>query len=360
MAEQADRDSRTEDATEKKIRDEIEKGNVPVSREASIFATVAGMLIIAAFLVKDFIGSTTLALARLFGDPGGWLLKNGFDAVALFKLVAWDMFKLMIPLLVVLMAAGLLSSFLQNAPRLVLHRILPDFQRISLINGWRRIFGAQGRTEFLKGVFKLTSITAVILAVLQSQRNILVDAMAVEPEAIPELILTIAMRLLSVVCIVTALLLAADLLWARTHWRRDLRMSKQEVKDELKQNEGDPLKKARLRSLALDRMRKSMIAAVPKATLVIANPTHYAIALRYVKEEGGAPLVVSKGQDLIALRIREIAEQHSIPIIEDKLLARSMYDSVEVDRTIPPEFYKAVAELIHFLYAKNSRRVSIK
>jgi flagellar biosynthetic protein FlhB len=164
--------------------------------------------------------------------------------------------------------------------------------------------------------------------------------MSLDPDAVPELILTIAMRLLMAVCVVTILLLAVDLLWVRMHWRKDIRMSKQEINDEMKEVEGDLLKKARLRSLALDRRRKSMIAAVPRATLVIANPTHYAIALRYVREEGGAPLVVSKGKDLIALKIREIAEQHLIPIIEDKLLARSMYDSVEVDRPIPPEFYK--------------------
>ena len=360
MAEQADKDSKTEEPTEKKLRDEIERGNVPVSREASIFASVAGMLIIAAFMAKDLERSMTVALERLFGDPGGWSLRNGSDAVALFQFVAWDMFRLLIPPLVILMVSGLLSSLMQNAPRVALDRIQPDLQRISLANGWHRIFSARGQIEFFKGVFKLISISAVVFSVLQSQRNNLIDAMAVEPEAIPELILMIAMRLLSVVCVATVLLLAADLVWTRTHWRRDLRMSKQEIKEELKQNEGDPLRKARLRSLALDRMRKSMIAAVPKATLVIANPTHYAIALRYVKEEGGAPLVVSKGQDLIALKIREIAEKHSIPIIEDKLLARSMYDSVEVDRTIPAEFYKAVAELIHFLYAKNSQRSAMK
>jgi flagellar biosynthetic protein FlhB len=137
-------------------------------------------------------------------------------------------------------------------------------------------------------------------------------------------------------------------------------MSRHEIKDELRQLQGDPLMKARLRSLALDRARKSMIAAVPRATLVIANPTHYAIALRYVREEGGAPLVLAKGQDLIALRIREIAEQHEIPVIEDKALARSMYDAVEVDRMIPAEFYRAVAELIHFLYSRDGRGMAAR
>jgi flagellar biosynthesis protein FlhB len=184
--------------------------------------------------------------------------------------------------------------------------------------------------------------------------------MLLDPNAVPEVVLTIATRLLMAVCAVTVVLLAADLFWVRALWRKDARMTKQEVKDELKEAEGDPLRKARLRSLALDRRRKSMIAAVPRATVVIANPTHYAVALRYVREEGGAPLVVSKGKDFIALKIREIAEQHSIPIVEDKPLARSMHDGVEVDRPIPPEFYKAVAEIIHMLYAKTARKAYTK
>ena len=131
-------------------------------------------------------------------------------------------------------------------------------------------------------------------------------------------------------------------------------MTRQEVKDEMKQVDGDPLVKARMRSLARDRARKRMIAAVPRATFVVTNPTHYAIALRYVKEEGGAPMVIAKGQDLIALKIREIATQHSIPIIEDKLLARSLYKVVEVDKMIPPEFYKAIAEIVFFLFQRRN------
>ena len=280
--------------------------------------------------------------------------------VALLRPVGEDAAAILIAPLAILAAAGVLSSVLQNPPRLVFDRIQPDFKRISLANGWHRLFGARGQVEFLRGVFKLTSIGVVLFAILQWQQNNLVNAMAVEPEAVPELILTIAMRLLSVVGVATVLLLAADLVWARINWRRDLRMSRQELKDEFKQNEGDPLKKAKLRSLAKDRQRKSMIGNVPKATLVIANPTHYAIALRYVKEENAAPLVLSKGQDLIALKIREIAEEHGIPVVEDKLLARSMYDSVEVDRVIPPEFYKAVAEIIHFLTSRKAHGASVR
>jgi flagellar biosynthetic protein FlhB len=154
------------------------------------------------------------------------------------------------------------------------------------------------------------------------------------------------------VAVATIVLVAADLVWTRMFWLRELRMTRQEVKDEMKQVDGDPLVKARMRSLARDRNRRRMMAAVPKATFVVTNPTHYAVALRYVKEEGGAPMVVAKGQDLLALRIREIATKHSVPIIEDKLLARSLYKAVEVNKMIPPEFYKAVAEVVFFLFSR--------
>ncbi len=360
MADGESRESQTEEPTEKKIGDALERGDVPFAREAPLFASVSAMLIIGAFAANGVIAQMTALLRQLLDNAGGLSIRDGNDAVALLQVVGQQALAILLGPLAVLATAGILASVLQNPPRLVVDRIQPDFKRISLANGWHRLFGARGQVEFLKGVLKLSSISAVLFAVLQWQQNNLANAMAVDPEAIPELILTIAMRLLAVVGVVTVLLLAADLVWARTHWRRDLRMSRQEIKDEIKQNEGDPLKKAKLRSLAQDRQRKSMIANVPRATLVIANPTHYAIALRYVKEENAAPLVLSKGQDLIALKIREIAEQHGIPVVEDKLLARSMYDSVEVDRTIPPEFYKAVAELIHFLGPKRAHSAAAK
>ena len=176
-----------------------------------------------------------------------------------------------------------------------------------------------------------------------------------DPYALAEHIVGLLIRLLGAICVAAFLLGSFDLVWSRLHWKRDLRMSKQDVKDEQKQMQGDPLVKARLRSLALERSRKRMMSAVPSATLVIANPTHYAIALRYVRAEGGAPKVVAKGMDLIALKIREIAEQNDIPVVEDKALARSMYDLVEVDMMIPAAFYRVIAELIHFLNTCRSK-----
>ena len=154
------------------------------------------------------------------------------------------------------------------------------------------------------------------------------------------------------VAVATLLLVVLDLVWSRVFWRRELRMTKQEVKEELKQTEGDPIVRSRLRSLARDRSRRRMMAAVPRATFVITNPTHYAVALRYVREEGGAPRVLAKGRNLIALRIREIAEQHNIPIIEDKPLAQALYKKVAVNQMIPPEFYRAVAQIVYFVMTR--------
>jgi flagellar biosynthetic protein FlhB len=218
--------------------------------------------------------------------------------------------------------------------------------------GAGRIFGAPGLVEFLKSLFKFGAITIVCLILLNADRKAVIDAMFTDPSALPALILSLVIRLVSAVCVTLVILVAADLVWSRFRWRSDLRMTRQEVKDEMKQSEGDPLVKSRLRSLARDRARRRMISAVPRATVVIANPTHYAIALRYDRSKGGAPLVVAKGVDLIALRIREIAAQHAIPVIEDRPLARAMYDAVEVDQWIPPEFYRAVAKILHFLYTR--------
>ena len=209
--------------------------------------------------------------------------------------------------------------------------------------------------EFLKAAFKLGAVTVLGVMTLRSTQYDVVNSLFMEPAALPGLILNMTSRLVATLAVATLVLVAADVVWSRVSWQRELRMTRQEVKDELKQADGDPVVKARLRSLARDRLRKRMIAAVPRATLVIANPTHFAVALRYVREEGGAPLVIAKGQDLIALKIREIAVEHGIPVIEDKALARSLYKAVEVDKMIPPEFYKAVAQIVFYVLGRQAR-----
>jgi flagellar biosynthetic protein FlhB len=264
--------------------------------------------------------------------------------------VAFEMGRFLLPVCMVFLLFGVGASILQNAPRIAFDRIKPDLSRISFGKGFERIFGTQGQVEFGKALFKFAAISVVVIIILRAEQATTMNAMFSDPTAIPEMLLRLAVQLVSAISIATIVLVAGDLVWARIQWRRDLRMSRQEVKDEFKQSEGDPAVKARLRSIARDRSRRRMLAAVPRATFVIVNPTHYAVALRYVRGSDAAPFVLAKGADLIALKIRETAEAHNIPVIENKPLARSLYDGVEVDQVIPAEFYQTVAEIIHYLH----------
>jgi flagellar biosynthetic protein FlhB len=354
MSEAPDKESKTENATEKKIHDAIEKGNVPHSREAPMFASLAGILLILVFLVGDRVSVLADKLSMLLDDPGGFLLDNGNDATALLWAVTAETGAALAPIIAVLAIAGMAASLFQNTPRFARERIKPQWSRVSPKAGWKRLFGAQGAIEFLKSLFKFATIAVTVTILLRADAGAVTGAMFSDPVLLPGMILSSAVRLVSAVCVATIMLVAADLVWAHFKWRVDLRMTRQEVKDEMKQTEGDPLVKSRLRSLARDRARRRMMSAVPKASVIIANPTHYAVALRYNRAEGGAPLVVAKGADLVALRIREIAAKHGVPIVEDKPLARALYDSVEVDKWIPPEFYKAVARILYYLYSQGS------
>jgi flagellar biosynthesis protein FlhB len=356
MAEKSDQESKTEEPTEKKIRDAVEQGRIPISREASIFASMAALMAIQAFLIGPGVQRLVPTLKSLLDDPDGFRLRTGADAQNLLTVVGMQAVQFVIPMVIVLIVFGLASSLLQNSPSLVLDRIQPDFSRISPAQGWSRLFGAQGLVEFAKAVFKLVAVTAVVVVVLRSSEARAFEAMYTDPVALPEMILNIAMRIVSAICIVTIVLVALDLAWSRFHWRKELRMTRQEIKDEHKQAEGDPLVKARLRSLARDRSRQRMVAAAAKASLVIANPTHYAIALKYDRETNPAPLVLAKGMDLIALNIRAVAEANNIPIIENKGLARALYESVQVDQVIPSEFFRPVAEIIYFLQSRKAPR----
>ena len=354
MSDDQDPDSKTEEATEKKLHDAIERGAVPVSREVSLLASLAAILIVMVFVLpartERFVGT----LVHFLDDPAGWRLERANDVAALGEVMALAAADFLMPTLLLLMVFGVVASIAQNAPRIVPDRIIPDLSRISIIAGLSRVFGLKGWTEFLKSALKIGAVGVVVGAILAEQRYVLATAMFRDVADLPQRVLSLCVDIVAAVLAATLVVASADLAWARIHWRRDQRMSRYELKEELKQTEGDRLLKARLRSLRLDRSRKRMLSAVPRATMVVVNPTHYAVAMRYVRQEGGAPTVLAKGVDLIALKIREIAEQHFIPIIEDKPLARALYDAVAIDSMIPPEFYRAVAEIVHLIQEKRS------
>ncbi len=350
-----DKDSKTEKPTEKKLRDTIDKGNVPHSREATIFASMLATVIYVTFFLPERVGRMGEVLRDLFEKPDQWQLETGTDAISLFTRIGWEVGNLLLPAIVLFFIFGIGSSMFQNLPTPVLDRIQPKFSRISPVSGWNRLFSTSGLVEFGKSLAKIVVVGIIMFFVLRGQFVHAIDSLASDPQTIFVRLSTIVQRILTIVLLATAVVGIADVLWSRHHWFDQLKMTKQEIKDEFKQSQGDPIVKSRQRSVARDRARRRMIKQVPRATLVIANPTHFAVALRYVREEGDAPVVVAKGQDLIALKIREIAEANGIPVFEDPPLARSMFAQVSVDSVIPSVFYKAVAELIHRIYAQSNR-----
>lgn len=355
MSDDEDKDSKTEDPTQKKISDASDKGNVPFSREVPAFASVLGALLFIVFFLPSGVTSITRGLKGVFEKPEEWRIIAPEDALAIFKHLFWEASAVLLPAFTILMIFGIAASVFQNVPRPVLDRIQPKFNRLSIPSGFGRIYGKKGMVEFAKSMTKVLVVLLIVALVMQSDYLEILKTMYADPATIIEVVTKHARTVFIIVLICTLVIAIVDIFSTRYFWYEDLRMSKQEIKDEVKQSDGDPMVKARQRSIAQDRARKRMMSEVPRATLVIANPTHFAVALRYDADESGAPKVVAKGQDLIALKIREIAEENGVPVFEDPPLARSMFAQVSTDTLIPPEFYQAVAELIHRVYEKSPK-----
>jgi len=351
MAEEADRDSKTEDPSEKKIADARRKGNVPHSREPALLASLLAMLVVAAFLTGRGALSVAAKLMIFLDRPGQWRFDEGAVALQVLRRTGAEALRFLAPMFVIFVVAALAASFSQNLPRIVTRRIRPDFSRISPRKGLKRLLGSQGWVEFGKALFKFSAISLIVAVLLKSQAGYVMAAVLQDPRLLPRLLLELSMKLLAAVALAAVVLAAADFAWSRRFWWMNLRMTRQEIKDERKELDGDPIVKARRLSLARDRLRRSMMAAVPRATVVIANPTHFAVALRYDGARDAAPVVVAKGQNLVALKIREIAQENGVPVIENKSLARALHARAQVDQMIPEEFYPAVAEIIHYLHS---------
>jgi flagellar biosynthetic protein FlhB len=224
----------------------------------------------------------------------------------------------------------------------------PKFNRISPFAGIKRLFSAQALANFVKGLLKLAVIGAVLTVLLWPERDRAEGLTWSDPAAILPLTRDLSLKLLGAVVAMLAVVAAVDYLFQYRQWYERQKMTLRELKDEFKESEGDPAIKGKLKQTRQTRMRKRMMAGVPKATVVITNPTHYSVALQY--ERGmDAPVCVAKGVDALALKIREIAREHSVPIVENPPLARALHATVEVDEAISPEHYKAVAEVISFV-----------
>lgn len=348
MAQGGDDDlERTEDPTPKRLQDAIERGDVAKSQEVvTWFVLGAGALAIMMFGAPAANGLATsfrgiLANAHDIPADGGGLmrftLRLGIESIAAIGL----------PLLL-LFLAGVAGNVVQHQLLWTAEPLKPKFSKVSPIAGFKRIFGREALIQFVKGLVKLSIVGGVMAAILLPERERLALVLAADVPTLLDLSNALALKLFAGVVAVMTVVAALDYLYQRLSWYERQRMSVREVRDEYKQTEGDPHIKARIRALRQERAKKRMMAQVPKASVVITNPTHFAVALRY--EHGmAAPVCVAKGVDALALRIREVAEGARVPVVENPPLARALHASVEIDGEIAEEHYKAVAEVIGYV-----------
>ncbi|WP_428410388.1 flagellar biosynthesis protein FlhB [Hyphococcus sp.] len=360
MSDETDQSQKTEDPSEKKLRDARKKGDTPTSREVATAASIACAAGLMAFGAPGVANEFRIALGSLISNVHDIRIASAYQNLgALWTRLFTILFVALCPIFAGFAAAGFLSAFAQNAVVFATERIKPQANRISPAKGFKRMFSQSSLVELAKSMAKVTVVTTVVVMFTASEISDLSSAAAYDIASMPGRIQRIVVRLLSVVFITTIAIAVLDVLWRRFEWRRNLKMTKQEVKDEHKALEGDPQIKARIAEMRRSRKRRARLQAVPTATVVITNPTHYAVALRYAPEESDAPICVAKGRNKIALKIREIAKRHNVPVVENKPLARGLHAALQEDQPIPEEYYKAVAEIINFVYRSGARSMTL-
>ena len=345
MAEE--NDDKTEDPSQKRRDDALERGDVVKSQEVSTWFMLAGTLVALSMLGAGAAGGLRATLGGFLGSAH-LFRADGPGLMALSGRLGRDVLgAVAIPLLLLALAA-IVGNMVQHRLVWSAQSLQPKFERISPMAGFKRLFSKQAVITFGKGLLKLAIIGTLVCWILWPERTRLEGLTATDAAAVLPLAENLAIKLLAAVAAILAVVAAGDYLLQYRMWFTRQKMTLRELKEEFKQSEGDPKIKGKLRELRQGRMRKRMMAAVPKASVVIANPTHFAVALQY--ERGmNAPLCLAKGVDGLALKIRQIAEEHGIPVVENPPLARALHATAEIDAEIPPEHYKAVAEVIGYI-----------
>ncbi|MEJ1161010.1 flagellar biosynthesis protein FlhB [Prosthecomicrobium sp. N25] len=354
MAEDSEDDSeRTEEPSQKKLDDAIERGDVVKSMEVSSFFLLGSCMIMIAFLAtgmgRDLARPLAGMLEHMHEIP---VDRRGLTGVYLEagKVMATV---LGLPVLMFIVA-GVAGNMIQHRTVWTAEPLMPKLNRVSPAAGFKRLFSADSLAVFVKGLIKIVVVSAGIWFAVRPELFRLEDIVATDILGLLAITQRLAIRLMAAVLVVMAFVAVLDYLFQRQRWIKRLRMTRQELKEEYKQQEGNPEIKAKIRQLRQQRSQKRMMAQVPKATVVVTNPTHYAVALRY--EPGmSAPVCVAKGVDAIALRIRETAEKAEVPVVENPPLARALHATVDLDGEVPEEHYRAVAEVIGFVMRMRER-----
>lgn len=353
--EQSDSDDdKTEEPSAQRLEEFREEGQVAQSKELTsllvLMATMACLYAMGPSLVGDFMGFTRrifmeASVAELSKERAGALLMQSLKEMAI----------LVLPIALAGFLAGALGSIVQFGLLFSWKPLEPQASRINPVAGFQRIFSLASLMEGFKSILKLIAVVAASYILLESELIGSATVIDMDSATFAAYMSSSAFRLVGGVCIGLLIVAAIDFSYQKFRYHKSLMMTKQEVKQEHKQNEGDPLLKARMRSIARETARKRMMQDVPKADVIVTNPTHIAVALRYDAEKMAAPRVVAKGADLVAQRIKEVARQNGIPLVENVPLARALHKSVKVGGAVPRSLYQAVAEVLAYVYRLKGR-----
>ena len=347
MADESDSTDKTEDPTQKKLDDALQRGDVVKSQEVNNWFIVAGGTLV----LMSFAGSMSEGLTATLRGLVANSYRISLDGPALpglFQKIGLELIGALAMPFLVLTIAALVGNLVQHRLVWTTEGLSPKFSKVSPLAGFKRLFSKQSLANFAKGIAKLLLLGSIMVALMWPEQDRMEGLIFTDPMALLPFTQVLALKLMGAVVALLGVVAAADYFFQYRSWFGKQKMSLQELKEEFKQTEGDPTIKGKLRNLRQQRSRKRMMAAVPKASVIITNPTHYAIALQY--ERGmEAPICVAKGMDAIALKIREIGGQHGIPIVENPPLARALHATVDIDEPIPAEHYKAVAEVISYV-----------
>ncbi len=351
---------KTEEPTAKKLEDTRKEGKVAKSKEIGNAATLLTLFVMLRIMYAGF-GTGFLNLMRyVYGkfpavtaNPDGFIPLNTLDA--LFATSVVEILKMLVPLMLASFAVVFVVNLLQVKWKITTKPLEPKFSKLNPLNGFSRLFSPQTLMEVVKSFMKIALISYVVYSYLKDRINeilLLYDLPLMGAiSLISRIVVDVGLRIAAFYIIIAA----ADYVWEKYRFKEDVKMTKQEVKDEYKNTEGDPQIKGQQRRRMQEASRRRMMQALPEADVVITNPTHYAVALKYDQNVTDAPFVVAKGADFLAQKIKETAREHEIEIVENKPLARTLYANVEIGESVPPELYQAVAEILAYVYHLKGR-----
>jgi flagellar biosynthetic protein FlhB len=349
------KEDKTEDATEQRIRKAQEKGDFPISKDLTTTVMLVGSMV-SLFLVFPFLSKgLTLKLRGILEQAHLFYFHENNPSILSWILLS-DIMPDFLIMMIVFIICAVAATYIQTRLTLNTSALEPKLEKISIIKGFKRLFSAKSLVELIKSLIKLIIIATLIYVLLKDELKQMPEISSQPVIASLYLFWKLSFKLFMVALVFQTGIAGADYMYQRYEYFKRLKMTKQELKEEYKDTEGDPHIKSRRRQIHRNTAKGRMLEKVQDATVVITNPTHYAVALKYKPLENKAPIVIAKGKDRIALTIRELALKHWIHIIENPPLARSLY-KIPLNKEIPPDFYKAVAEIIKYVFKKKNQRV---